>query len=177
VDGSAFHLYAGNISAMSTVHNAFPTKNVYFTEQWVGGPGNFSADLNWHTNNLIIGATRNWSKNVLEWNLAADQNYGPHTPGGCSTCLGALTITGNSVTRNTAYYTVAHAAKFVRPGSVRIATNVPGNLQNVAFKNPEGKKVLIVLNTGSASQSFDIKYRGKVATTQLGGGSVGTYIW
>ncbi|WP_316934239.1 glycoside hydrolase family 30 beta sandwich domain-containing protein [Hymenobacter sp. AT01-02] len=75
------------------------------------------------------------------------------------------------------YYTVAHAAKFVRPGSVRIATNVPGSLQNVAFKNPDGKKVLIVLNTGAASQTFDIGYRGKAVTTTLAGGSTGTYVW
>ncbi|TGE10502.1 glycoside hydrolase family 30 protein [Hymenobacter fodinae] len=176
VDGSAFHLYAGSISAMTNVHNAFPDKAVYFTEQWTEGPGSFAGDFNWHMNNLIIGATRNWSRNVLEWNLASDPGYGPHTPGGCTKCMGAITISGNSVTRNTAYYTVAHAAKFVRPGSQRIDTNVPGGLQNVAFKNPEGKKVLIVLNTGAA-QTFDIKYRGKVATTQLAAGAVGTYIW
>ncbi|WP_100334415.1 glycoside hydrolase family 30 protein [Hymenobacter chitinivorans] len=177
VDGSAFHLYAGSISALTGVHNAYPTKNVYFTEQWVGGPGNFAGDFGWHVNNLIIGATRNWSKNVLEWNLAADQNYGPHTDGGCSTCLGALTINGNSVTRNPAYYTVAHAAKFVRPGSVRIDTNVPSSLSNVAFKNPDGKKVLIVQNGSSQSQSFDIQYRGKVVTSVLSAGAVGTYVW
>lgn len=176
VDGSAFHLYAGNISGMSTVHNAFPAKNVYFTEQWVGGPGNFAADLSWHVSNLIIGATRNWSRNVLEWNLASDPNYGPHTPGGCENCLGAVTISGNTVTRNTAYYTIAQAAKFVRPGSVRIGTNLPADLPNVAFKNPAGQKVLIVLNTGAA-QTFGIKYRGKVATTQLATGAVGTFIW
>ncbi|WP_311136700.1 glycoside hydrolase family 30 protein [Hymenobacter cellulosilyticus] len=177
VDGSAFHLYAGNINALTTVHNAFPTKNVYFTEQWVGGPGNFAADFAWHVNTLVIGATRNWSKNVLEWNLAADQNYGPYTDGGCNTCLGALTINGNSVTRNTAYYTVAHAAKFARPGSVRIDTNVPSSLSNVAFKNPDGKKVLIVQNGSTQSQSFDIQYRGKVVTTALSAGAVGTYVW
>ncbi|RSK33213.1 glycoside hydrolase family 30 protein [Hymenobacter metallilatus] len=177
VDGSAFHLYGGSISTMSTVRNAFPGKNVYFTEMWTGGPGNFNADFKWHMDNLIIGATRNWSRNVLEWNLAADQNYGPHTPGGCTTCLGAITINGNTVTRNSAYYTVAHAAKFVRPGSVRINTNVPGNLQNVAFKNPDGRKVLLVLNTGSTSQTFDIQYRGKAVTTTLDAGSAGTYVW
>ncbi|WP_375436868.1 glycoside hydrolase family 30 beta sandwich domain-containing protein [uncultured Hymenobacter sp.] len=177
VDGSVFHLYAGNISALSAVHDAFPNKNVYFTEQWVGGPGNFAADFSWHINNLIIGATRNWSRNVLEWNLAADQNYGPHTSGGCGTCLGALTINGTSVTRNTAYYTVAHAAKFVRPGSVRIATNVPTNLPNVAFKAPDGKKVLVVQNSGGSSATFDIQYRGKVVSSTLAGGSVGTYVW
>ncbi|MCB2409762.1 glycoside hydrolase family 30 protein [Hymenobacter lucidus] len=177
VDGSAFHLYAGSINALTTVHNAYPTKNVYFTEQWVGGPGNFAGDFGWHINTLIIGATRNWSKNVLEWNLAADQNYGPYTNGGCNTCLGALTINGNSVSRNTAYYTVAHAAKFVRPGSVRIDTNVPGSLSNVAFKAPNGKKVLIVQNSGSQTQSFDIQYRGKVVSTTLTAGAVGTYVW
>ncbi|UPL47495.1 glycoside hydrolase family 30 protein [Hymenobacter sublimis] len=177
VDGSAFHLYAGDITAMTTVRNAFPSKNVYFTEQWVGGPGDFAGDLKWHVSNLIIGATRNWSRNVLEWNLAADPNYGPYTPGGCSTCLGALTISGDNVTRNTAYYTVAHAAKFVRPGSVRISTNELGNLPNVAFKNPDGKKVLIVLNAGNATQRFAIQYRGNVATTSLDKGAVGTYVW
>ncbi|GGG54877.1 glycoside hydrolase family 30 protein [Hymenobacter glacieicola] len=177
VDGSAFHLYAGDITAMTTVHNAFPSKNVYFTEQWVGGPGNFGGDLKWHVQNLMIGATRNWSRNVLEWNLAADPNYGPYTAGGCSTCLGALTISGDNVTRNTAYYTVAHAAKFVRPGSVRISTNEPGTLPNVAFKTPAGKKVLLVLNAGNATQTFAIQYRGNVATTSLDQGAVGTYVW
>ncbi|TGE25892.1 glucosylceramidase [Hymenobacter aquaticus] len=176
VDGSAFHLYAGNISALSAVHAAYPDKGVYFTEQWVGGPGNFAGDFSWHVNNLIIGATRNWSKNVLEWNLAADQNYGPRTQGGCPNCLGALTINGGSVTRNTAYYTVAHASKFVRPGSVRVATNLPANLPNVAFKAPNGRKVLIVQNSG-ATQTFDISYRGKVVSSTLTAGAVGTYVW
>jgi len=178
VDGSAFHLYAGNINALSQVHFAHPDKNVYFTEQWIGGPGNFAADLKWHVETLIIGAPRNWSRNVLEWNLAADQNYQPHTDkGGCDACLGALTISGSSVTRNTAYYTIAHASKFVRPGSVRIQSNVPANLPNVAFLSPEGKKVLIVLNTGSSYQSFNIKFKGKIVTASLDAGAVGTFVW
>jgi len=176
VDGSAFHLYAGNISALSEVHNAFPAKNVYFTEQWVGAPSDFGGDLKWHVNTLIIGATRNWSRNVLEWNLASDPQYNPHTQGGCSTCLGALTI-GSSVTRNVSYYIIAHASKFVPAGSVRIGSNITGNLQNVAFKTPAGKKVLIVLNTGSGPQAFNISFNGKIVTPTLNGGAVGTFIW
>lgn len=177
VDGSAFHLYAGTISGMTAVHNAFPNKNVYFTEQWIGGPGKFADDFGWHLKNLIIGAPRNWSRNVLEWNLAADPSYGPHTPGGCTSCLGAITISGDQVTRNPAYYTVAHAAKFVRPGSVRIASNGPDNLQNVAYKTPDGRKVLLVLNSGSARQTFDIHYGGRALTTALPSGGAGTYVW
>lgn len=177
VDGSAFHLYGGSITALTQVHIAHPDRHVYFTEQWVGGPGNFGGDLQWHVETLIIGATRNWSRNVLEWNLAADPNYNPHTPGGCSTCLGAITIGGSSVTRNVSYYIIAHASKFVRPGSVRIASNHAGTLLTVAFKNPEGKKVLIVLNKGAASETFNIKFNGKIVTTSLSNGAVGTYVW
>ena len=179
VDGSAFHLYAGDISALSSVHNDYPNKNIYFTEQYVGGPSNFGGDFDWHVRNLIIGAPRNWSRNVLEWNLAADPNYNPHTPGGCSNCLGALTIasTGALVSRNTAYYIIAHASKFVRPGSLRIDSNVPGTMRNVAFLTPDGKKVLIAMNDSGSSQTFNIAYKSWYVQLTLGAGDVGTFVW
>ena len=177
VDGSAFHLYGGNIAALTQVHNAYPTKNIYFTEQWVGGPGNFAEDLKWHISTLIIGATRNWSRNVLEWNLAADANYNPHTPdGGCTTCLGALTI-APAVSRNVAYYVIAHASKFVRPGSIRISSTLNGVLSNVAFKTPDGKKVLVVMNNGATEQAFNILYKQKIVTPTLPAGAAATFVW
>lgn len=176
VDGSAFHLYGGKITALSKVHEAHPDKNLYFTEQWVGGPGKFNEDLKWHVSTLIIGATRNWSRNVLEWNVAADPLYGPHTTGGCKNCLGALTI-APEVTKNVAYYIIGHAAKFVRPGSYRIGSNITSNLQNVAFRTPDGKTALIVVNDNMAGKTFNIKYRGKIAETSLPAGAVATYVW
>jgi glucosylceramidase len=177
IDGSAFHLYGGDISALSSVHNVHPDKNLYFTEQWIGAPGNFGADLSWHTRELIIGATRNWSRNVLEWNLAADPNQDPHTEGGCTQCLGALTIDGNEVTRNPAYYIIAHASKFVRPGSVRIQSNEPEGLPNVAFKNPDGQVVLVILNDTNSGIDFDISVDGELKSVTLFAGSVGTIVW
>lgn len=178
VDGSAFHLYEGDISALSTVHNAFPDKNIYFTEQYTASSGTFDGDLKWHLKNVIIGSMRNWSKTALEWNLANDASFGPNTPGGCTTCKGALTIDGSTgFTRNVAYYIIAHASKFVPAGSVRIATNQNGNLYNVAFKTPKGKKVLVVENDGDRTELFNIKCNGKWITTSLDGGSVATYVW
>jgi glucosylceramidase len=177
VDGSAFHLYAGGIAALTDVHNAYPNKNVYFTEQWVGAPSNFGGDLSWHVNTLIIGATRNWSRNVLEWNLASDPNNNPHTPGGCSTCLGGITVSGTSITRNVGYYIIGHASKFVRPGAVRIASNLSGSIQNVAFKNSDGSKVLIALNNGSSSSSFKVKWGAESFTYTLAAGAVATFKW
>jgi len=177
VNGSAFHLYAGDISALSTVHDAYPDKNLYFTEQYTASSGDFDGDLKWHLKNVIIGSMRNWSRNALEWNLANDPSYGPHTPGGCTTCKGALTINSSTVTRNVAYYIIAHASKFVVPGSVRIKSNITGILQNVAFQTPVGKKVLIVENDGNDITSFNIRFKGKWVTATLAGGAVATYVW
>lgn len=178
INGSAFHLYAGDISALSTVRNTHPDKAIYFTEQYTASSGNFGGDLKWHLKNVIIGSMRNWSRNALEWNLANNASFGPHTPGGCTVCKGAITIESNNLfTRNVAYYIIAHASKFVPAGSVRISSPSLGNVQNVAFKTPAGKKVLIVENDGNASEIFNIKYNGKWIVASLEAGSVATYIW
>jgi glucosylceramidase len=177
VDGSAFHLYSGDIKALSKVHEAAPDKNIYFTEQWASGDGDFGGDLKWHVENLIVGAMRHWSRTVLEWNLAADSAFHPHTEdGGCDRCLGALTI-DKTISRNVPYYIIAHASKFVRPGSVRIGSNEIDGLPNVAFKTAKGETVLIVLNSKETSQDLTISFYGWAATTSLAAGAVCTYVW
>lgn len=178
INGSAFHLYAGDISALSNVRSAHPDKALYFTEQYTASNGNFGGDLKWHLKNVIIGSMRNWSRVALEWNLANNAAFGPHTPGGCTVCKGAITIeTSTTFTRNVAYYIIAHASKFVPPGSVRIGSSVSGNLNSVAFKIPNGQRVLLVENDGNAAALFNIKYNGKWVVVSLEAGSVGTFIW
>lgn len=177
IDGAAFHLYGGQIDAVSSVHEAHPDKNLYFTEQWVGAPGDFAKELNWHIENLIIGAPRNWCKTVLEWNLAADENQDPHTDrGGCDRCLGAVTITGDKVTREPAYYIIAHASKFVRPGSVRVESNIIDGLPNVAYKTPAGNTVAIIQNTSKADKTIDVNDGSKSVTITLKAGAVSTLV-
>ena len=204
VSGSGFHHYGGDMSAMTILHNAFPDKNLYFTEQMVTErPGSTTTEIVSQVRRLIIGATKNWSKNVILWNFAADPLNDPHTnDGGCSMCQGAVTINGDTVTRNLAYYVVAHASKFVTPGSVRIASTQTGDmsvsltndeerrevirvaaienneaLSNVAFRTPEGKIVLIVANDSRNTSSFRIQYRSQSAMIRLNPGAVGTYVW
>lgn len=177
IDGTAFHMYEGSVEAISEVKRAHPDKNLYFTEQWTGARGNFSGDFKWHIKTLIIGAVRNWCKNVIEWNLASDPNQEPHTPGGCTECLGALTINGDSITRNPSYYIIAHASKFVEPGSVRIASNIPERLPNVAFRTPGGKLILIVLNDSDTIRKVRINREDRLVETSLKPGAVATFSW
>lgn len=178
IDGSAFHLYAGNVNALGTVKAAFPDKNTYFTEQWTGSKGSFAGDLIWHTQNVIIGTMRNWSKTALEWNLANDQQYQPFTQGGCTECKGAITInSADSFTRNVGYYIIAQASKFIPQNSVRIASSETNNLASIAFKRPDGKMVLLMVNGGNSKENFNIKINGKYASTYLEAQTVATYIF
>jgi glucosylceramidase len=181
VDGSGFHLYGGTIDAMTTVHNQFPQKNLYFTEQMViDKKSDPQLEIATPVSRVIIGATRNWSRNVLLWNLAADPHFGPHTGnGGCPICEGAITLDGDTVTRNLAFYAVAHASKFVSPGSVRIGSEFSGEetLPNVAFRTQDNKHILIVANTSALDRIFEIRFQNKFVNTKLRAGAVATYIW
>jgi len=204
VDGSAFHHYGGDFTAMGLLHDARPDKNLYFTEQMVvERPGQVPIEIAEQVKRLIIGAPRHWSRNVLLWNLAADPNNDPHTGnGGCSMCQGAVTLDGDKVTRNLAYYTVAHASRFVPPGSLRIASTDPGDrvllvsedeerpggvrvgiavesgvLPNVAFRTPAGRIVLIVANDRWPTRSLAVQYRGRTASLKLDPGAVATLVW
>lgn len=179
VDGSAFHLYAGDIGVMTKVHDAYPGKNLYFTEYMaVERSDSPSLLIAKHVSGTVIAALRNWSRSVLLWNLAANSKFEPHTDdGGCPICQGAVTIDGSEVTRNLAYYTIAHFSKFVRPGSVRITSNSLDALPNVAFQAPGHAIVLVVANTTSSAQIFNVKFQGKFFTASLQGGAVGTFVW
>jgi len=177
IDGSAFHLYAGDIAALSAVKKAYPNKNIYFTEQWTGSKGSFDGDLKWHVKNVLLGSMQHHSKIALEWNLANDRLFGPHTPGGCTECKGALTIDGSSVNRNVAYYIIAHAAKFVPPGSVRIHSNSTKNVESVAFLTPKGNTILILLNNGAAIESLNIAKNKQWVNLTLNAGSVATIVF
>lgn len=177
IDGSGFHLYAGPITALTKVHNAFPDKNIYFTEMMAV---NLHDDFNIEApvSRIMIGATRNWSRNVILWNLAADAKYEPHTDnGGCAMCQGAVTIMGDSIIRNIAYYTAGHFSKFVPPGSIRIWSNVSPQLDNVTFTTPTGKTVLIVANKEDKTQKFTVQFKGKIFKSILTPKAVASYVW
>ena len=204
VSGSAFHHYMGDLSAMTLMHDARPDKDLFFTEQMiVDRSGSVAAQIAPSVKRMLVDIPRNWSRTVILWNLAADPEANPHTDnGGCPFCFGAVTLDGDSVERNLAYYVVAHASEAVPQGSVRIHSTAPsdpisllfedeqmpgvmrlmtyaesGVLPNVAFRTPDGKVAVIVANTSSSPRTVTFQYRGQFAQTSLLAGAVGTYVW
>ena len=177
VDGSAFHLYAGDISAMTDVYHR-TGKGVYFTEQYTGVGGDFQGDFSWHLRNVLIGAPNNYSKTVLEWNLANNSSMGPHTEGGCDTCLGAITVENStSYTKNVAYYIIAQASKFVKPGAVRLGCSST-SLPATAFKNTDGSYVVICHNENTDyTHTTTITIDGQSFSYEIPAGSAATFVW
>ena len=177
ISAAAFHLYLGHESALSKVHQAHPDKKIYFTEQWTGAKGNFAGDFMWHMEHVVMGTMANWSSLVLEWNLANDPNFGPHTPGGCTECLGAMTIAGTEIKRNVSYYIIGQVAQFIPPGSTHIETKSSNTqIQTIGFTTPEGKRVLLALNTAKESL-ISIDFEKKKYNFTLPEKSVSTIVW
>jgi glucosylceramidase len=184
VTGTAWHCYAGNPSAQTTVNNAYPSKGTYFTEcsgtQSANPANTFSDSLDWQTENLIIGATRNYAKSVVTWNMALDPSGGPSM--NCTTCTGVVTVnnTAGTAVYNAEYYVLGQASKFVKPGAVRIDSNTfgSGNLEDVAFQNPDGSDAMIVLNAdASNAHTFNVDENGQYFTYTLPAKAVATFTW
>ncbi len=181
IAGVAWHCYGGDVSAQGAVHDAYPETDTYFTECSGGSwAPDFSDNLMWTVQHLIIGATRGWARGVLLWNLALDEHHGPHT-GGCGDCRGVVTIDSASgaITRNEEYYALAHASRFVRPGARRIeSTSGAEGLESVAFRNSDdGSKVVIVVNSAAAERPFTIRWAGQSLRYIIPARAVVTVSW
>ena len=148
--------------------------------------------LRWHTKNIVIGTLRNWSRTALEWNLASDPRYALHTRLGAVGALGGVTIGATikhrrgaagattieaTIKRNPGYYLMAHSAKFIRPGSVRVHSSEVDTLPNVTCLTPESRMVMVVMNDADSARRFRVQHQGAYATLELAAGNVATLRW
>jgi len=179
-DGIAIHCYGGSVTAQNELHERFPAKEIWSTE-CSGGDWQKGNMLEQQAR-LVIDSIRAWSKAVILWNLVLDQNHEPFL-GGCATCRGVMTVkhdvTPAQVLPTVDYTALGHASKFVRPGAVRVESNTfgQGSLEDVAFRNPDGSLVLLVLNSAGGPITFNIAWNGKFAQYSLRKQSVATFVW
>jgi glucosylceramidase len=179
VAGVAWHCYGGDVSAQGQVRAAYPDKDVFFTECSGGDwAPDFGDSFVWTMKTLIIGATDQWARGVLMWNLALDENHGPHA-GGCGDCRGVVTIDSRTgeIERNQEYYAFGHASRFVRQGARRVEVRSAEGLPAVAFVNPDGERAVIVLNEAAEPADFAVGEGDWRAPVRLPPRSAGTFVW
>ncbi len=179
VDGTAFHCYGGSVNAMGEIHNLYPDKKLYFTECSGGGWKTDPKDiLHSFFGDLFIGVPNNWGVNVLLWNIALDENSGP-VNGGCTNCRGVITVSSaGAVTKNYEYTVLSHA-NLVKPGAYRIgssATEADG-VKLSAFQNPDGSKVVQLLNTNSVEKTVSIKLGERYINKKLDANQIVSLVW
>ncbi len=178
VAGTAYHCYGGAPDSQTALHDAYPDMGIWLTECSGFTTTTFGDAFTYYVITPTIDVARNWGKSVVYWNLALNENQGPQN-GGCQNCTGLVTInqSNGTVTYNAGYYALGHLSKFVTPGAYRIDTTTPGHIENVAFKNPDGAKVLLVFNSDATSATFKIRWAGKSFSYTLPARSAATFKW
>jgi glucosylceramidase len=163
VDGAAYHAYGGDKAEMLDVHNAFPDKNLYFTEMSIGTWNySFEGDLIWSMRELGIGTLNNFNKAVIVWNLLLDENGAPNRPGGCNTCFGAIEIRSSdyaTLDRKTHFYVIAGLSKAISTGAHRIGFNgyKADGLYMTAAENTDGTYGVVLLNENASQVKMTIE--------------------
>jgi glucosylceramidase len=186
LSGIAWHCYGG-LGGLAALAQAYPTVDQIVSECSPGIIPYAPAEVG-------ISATRNGATAVALWNLALDPAGGPvQRPNyGCSGCTGVITV--NEVTHTATlganFYQFGQLSKFVAPGAVRIGSErfvsdyqlptgygVTPGLDDVAFVNPDGSKVLIAYNNSTGPIRFAVDWHRRSFGYTLPTRATVTFTW
>jgi glucosylceramidase len=169
---------------MEVVHEAHPDVDIYVTECSGGAwSGSFGDSLRGQLHDLYIGSLRHWAKSIVRWNLALDDRHGPYPASGghgCTDCVGVITVHDDGTfTREVDYWAMAHVSRFVAAGARRADSNSfgDGNVEDVAFVNPDGGRVLVAFNASGAARRFGVRDGGRSFVATLPAGAAATFTW
>jgi glucosylceramidase len=185
--GLSFHCYQGSPLFMTGVHAAAPAATQIVDEC---ATGSFDS---WNASEVMIASLRNWASAVGMWDLALDPTGGPVLPPntGCQGCTGLATIANGGFTLSLNYYELAQLSRFVQLGARRISsdhtvsyqmgplytTQVTQGLDDVAFENPDGTRVLLVHSTAPGAVRFNVEWHGRFITLTIPADATATLTW
>jgi len=186
VGGVAWHCYEGRIEAQIRLQGEYPAVPFHLTEcsggEWQHG---WAETLRQFVAGLILPELRAGARSVMLWNIALDENHGPHL-GGCTDCRGVVTVDSRSgaVTRNPEYYALAHFSRFLGSGAVRIESadesSAGGQVGHVAFVTAGDERALVLFNPSLEPRRVRVRDAGAagvLAELDLPGSALITLIW
>lgn len=174
VAGTAWHGYGGTPGAQLTLQADYSTKGNWETEH-TGTEGNDQVISDFQE---IIHVMRSWGKSYVKWNMAGDENDGPHT-GGCGNCrpLVYVNSTNHNITYSIEFYTLGHFSKFVLPGAYRVYSSDAAGIVSAAFLNPDGSKVLVAFNDTTNTTTFQVQWGTQTFSYTLNSYCGATFTW
>lgn len=178
--GLGVHWYVSDdFAASSRVHASYPDKAVFFTEGCCEGGKELGA---WEHGEQyatqMIGDFSNWVCGFLDWNIVLDQRGGPNHVGNFCDAPVIVNTETKEVHYNASFYYIGQFSRFVQPGAHRIAASeAPAPLRSIAFANPDGSLVAIVLNTSDAAVPFTLAAPQDARACSIPAHAIQTYIW
>ncbi|SPE55794.1 putative Glucan endo-1,6-beta-glucosidase [Verrucomicrobia bacterium] len=175
VAGTAWHGYGGTPGAMLTLAGDYPLKNNYETEH---SGGTWVSDQLVTDFEEIIHVMRCGARSFVKWNLASDQNDGPHS-GGCGSCTPLVMINTSSGAAGYPidFYTLGQFSKFVLPGAYRVYSANSAGMITAAFLNPDGSKVLVAFNDTTNANTLQAQWGARVFSSMLPSYAAATFTW
>ena len=163
------------------VYEAYPDKKLFFTE---GCAESFNANnyTNWGLGERyarsMITDFNNGMVGFTDWNILLDETGGPNHVGNfCFAPVHGNTITG-ALTYTNSYYYIGQFSKFIQAGARRIiAASSRSPLLSTAFKNPDGKVVVIVMNQSNDKITYNLWINGMAATVLALPHSIATLVF
>ncbi len=161
IDGIAFHWYSGDhFEALAAVRDIFPGKELIFTEGCVEYSRFKNADQVQNAEMYahdMIGNFNGGTNGFIDWNMILDEKGGPNHVGNFCDAPVMCETSCNIIDTKLSFYYVGHFSRFVKKGARRvIVSRYTDELETVGFVNPDGEKVLVVLNRTDKPQEFQI---------------------
>jgi glucosylceramidase len=176
--GLGLHWYVSNdFAASSRVRAKYPDKPILFTEGcWEGGENLGRWEHGEGYARQMIGDLSNWVAGYIDWNIVLDQRGGPNHVGNFCDAPVLVDTNTKEIRYTPAFYYIAHFSKFVSPGAHRIASSGgPAGLQSIAFANPDGSLVAVVLNDTDAAVTFSLSTPGRLLACSIPARAIQTY--
>jgi glucosylceramidase len=184
--GTGFHWYEDwnegtpQFQNIQRVNEAFPDKNLLFTE---GCIGNFDLKKvnDWshgeHYGESMINDFNNGTVGWTDWNILLDEQGGPnHVQNFCFAPVHYNTKTDELI-YNSEFYYIGHFSKFIKPGAKRISVGSSKSfLLTTAFQNVDGKVAVVVMNQVKKTESLLIWLNGKSVKSTVPGNSITTFV-
>ena len=185
IDGSAWHNYGGRVSELDHIAEAYPDKEIVFTEASIGTWNyDFGKCLVNDFASIFVGTMARGGRGVTLWNLILDDKGAPNRPKGCRTCFGAIEISSQtydfaSLDRKSHYYNIVHCSKVIRPDAYRIKTEsaLPEGVEMAAFVNPDSSLAVIAYNRGDEQKDIVVKGSKREFTLTLPARSIASARW
>ncbi len=182
ISGVAFHWYTGDhFESLKLTRDKFPTKELIMTEGCVEyskcGSNRHVEHAEMYAHD-IIGDFNAGANGYIDWNLLLDQQGGPnHKSNYCDSPVMCDPET-DTVDLKLSFFYIGHFSRFIRPGARSVVVSRWSDcVETAGFVNPDGEKVLIILNRTDKPQGFTIFDGENTCAEKIGPHSILTVCW